>query len=68
MTDQLPLWVWDLLADLIDEDLVHGKLFENAGGTYVPYAWCPAIPLARIPDEMLRVAEYVAGYRRQVKK
>jgi hypothetical protein len=39
MTEELSRWVWDLLADLIDEERVHPKLYFTAGPTegYRPY-------------------------------
>jgi len=63
--DELPVWVWNLLADLVDEDAIHPPLFTFHGA---PYEWCPLVALNRIPDEILRVAEHIAKYRREVNR
>jgi hypothetical protein len=67
---ELPRWVWDLLADLIDEEDVHPKLyaemFVTASGKHemVPYDWCPTAALARVPADIRGGARIIAGYRR----
>jgi len=66
---ELPTWVWDLLADLVDEDAVHPvpPWYDRYDDKLVQWDWCPAVALKRVPDDMLRVAEYIANYRREVK-
>lgn len=68
MTD-LPRWVWDLLADLLDEEDVHPKLYHQPGGANgpVPYDWCLAKPLAGVPKDVLDHAKAIAAYRAQVR-
>jgi hypothetical protein len=67
---ELPRWVWDLLADLIDEEDVHPKLyaemFVTASGKHemVPYDWCPSSALAHVPADIRGAARIIAGYRR----
>ena len=66
---ELPTWIWDLLADLVDEDAVHPKLYQFEAGakpSFRPWDWCPAVALARVPEDMLRIAEHIAKYRREV--
>lgn len=64
----LPRWVWDLVADLLDEEDVHPKLYFTSGGFvgYRQYDWCPAKPLERVPDDVKAHAAVVASYRHRV--
>lgn len=64
-TADLPSWVWDLIADLVDEDDIHPPLFTATG---VQYDWCPLKTLNCIPDDALRIATHIAKYRRQVRQ
>lgn len=70
MSDQqLPVWVWDLLADLVDEEDTHPSLYwqnPNSDVTWTPWEWCPSKALDRVPPELLRVASHIANYRRAV--
>lgn len=65
----LPPWVWDLVADLLDEEDLHPKLFHEAFVTsagkhkMVRYEWCPSMPLARVPDDVKVTARVIASYR-----
>lgn len=72
VTGALPSWVWDLLADLIDEEDVHPVLYRESLGLdpprYRQYGWCPKLALERVPAETLRVARYIAGYRQSAKE
>ena len=63
---ELPVWVWDLLADLVDEDAMHPKLYYYTTASIQPYNWCVADTLKRVPKDMLHVAEHIAQYRREV--
>jgi len=59
----LPKWVWDLIADLEDEEDVHPKLYVDTVNGYVRYDWCPAKPLERVPDDVRSHAQVIAAYR-----
>jgi hypothetical protein len=62
----LPRWVWDLLADLIVEDDTHPTLYFTSGGFqgHRQYDWCPNVVLEKIPTDVLSAARVIAGYRR----
>jgi hypothetical protein len=66
----LPRWVWDLVADLLDEEDVHPKLcaeiFQQPSGSHemVRYDWCPSTPLERVPDDVKAAARVLTEYRR----
>lgn len=65
----LPNWVLDLVADLLDEEDNHPKLladmYVTAAGKHqvVQYSWCPAVPLKRVPDDVMTAARAIQGYR-----
>lgn len=63
--NDLPNWVYDLVADLLDEEDLHPKLYFTSGAFegYRRYDWCPAKPLARVPDEVKTAARVIQGYR-----
>jgi hypothetical protein len=61
----LPRWVWDLLADLIVEDDAHPTLYFTSGAFegYAQYEWCPNVVLEKIPKDVRAAARVIAGYR-----
>lgn len=69
MAEQVANWVLDLVADLLDEEDVHPKLYHEAfvtafgGHKMVRYDWCPAKPLERVPADVKAAAAVVARYR-----
>jgi hypothetical protein len=67
MTAGLPKWVWDILADLIEEEDMHPKLFFTSGGFegYRQYEWCPNRVLVKVPPEVRDAAAVIAAYRQQ---
>jgi hypothetical protein len=71
VSTDLPRWVWDLLADLLDEEDTHPAYYIEAyvmsKGKHelVRHDWCPATPLARVPQDVLNHARVIAGYRQQ---
>lgn len=70
MAEQVANWVLDLVADLLEEEDLHPKLYHEAFVTsagkheMVRYDWCPSTPLARVPDDVKDAARVVAQYRR----
>lgn len=62
----LPKWVWDLVADLEDEEDLHPKLFADTANGYVRYDWCPAKALKRVPDDIRSAARVIAAYRQVI--
>ncbi len=58
-----PKWVLDLIADLIDEEDIHPKLYADTINGYVRWPWCPALPLARVPADVMTAAKAIAAYR-----
>jgi hypothetical protein len=62
----LPNWVLDLVADLLDEEDTHPPLFRRAIGSdgYVRYEWCPANALVRVPNEAKVAAQVIQRHRR----
>jgi hypothetical protein len=65
MSTALPRWVWDLIADLEDQEDIHPRLLVNAAGGPVPYDWCPAASLAHVPADVRAQARVIADYRRK---
>jgi len=67
----LPNWVLDLVADLLEEEDVHPKylaeMYDMATGKHIikPYPWCPAKPLQRVPDDVKLLARTVRAYQMQ---
>lgn len=61
-----PPWVWDLLADLVDEEREHPKLYFTSGAFegYAEYRWCPKVVLDKVPVDVRLAAEVIAEYRR----
>lgn len=65
----LPKWVYDLLADLIDEEDMHPKLYADlynmAAGKHqmTPYGWCPKVVLDKVPADVMVEARAIAQYR-----
>lgn len=61
----LPLWCWDLLADLVDQEHTHPKLYrQTTGNQYVEHDWCPQVALDRLPPAVRSAAEVIARYRK----
>lgn len=66
---ELPPWVWDLVADLLEEEDQHPKLFFEAYSVAAgqhqmeQYDWCPAQLLARVPDDVKATARVISSYR-----
>lgn len=67
--NDLPNWVLDLVADLLDEEDAHSKLYIEAWQAssgrheFVRYDWCPAKPLERVPADVRTAADTVRKYR-----
>lgn len=62
----LPKWVWDLVADLEDEEDIHPTLYREGLGadTYTRWDWCPEKALQRVSAEVRAQARVIAAYRR----
>jgi hypothetical protein len=60
----LPRWVWDLLADLIIEEDNH-RLYAQLAGTSIfqRYDWCPNVVLEKVPKDVRAAARVIAGYQ-----
>jgi hypothetical protein len=58
---ELPRWVWEIVADLLDEEDVHPKLFNEDG---VLLDWCPRVVLEKVPPGVRQAADAVRTYRR----
>lgn len=67
MTSDLPKWLWDILADLLDEEDVHPRLYFTSGAFegYRQYDWCPKNILDKVPDDVRANANAIRAYRRQ---
>lgn len=61
---ELPKWVWDLIADLLDQEDSHPKLLFRSGEDYKQWDWCPCIALDKVPDHVKATARIIAAYRR----
>jgi hypothetical protein len=63
---ELPRWVWEIVADLLDQEDEHPKLYFTSGAFegYRQYDWCPQAVLAKVPLEVRQGAEAVRSYRR----
>lgn len=63
----LPKWVLDLLADLLDEEELHPTLYFTSGAFegYARYEWCPNVVLEKVPAEARAAARVVQSYRRE---
>ncbi len=62
--EQLPKWIYDLVLDLINQELVHPQLLYTSGafeGTRL-YDWCPCTALKKVPAEVVEKARAIAGY------
>jgi hypothetical protein len=63
---ELPRWVWEIVADLLDEEDEHPRLFFTSGAFegYRQYGWCAQAVLAKVPPEVRAGAEAIRSYRR----
>jgi hypothetical protein len=70
MSAPLPNWVYDVVLDLLNEEDTHKayqvEVFNIAAGRHelAQHNWCPAMPLALVPDDVKMVARTLARYRR----
>jgi hypothetical protein len=68
VSQSLPLWVWDLVMCLQQEEDVHPVYFQQlatAKDEFVRADWCAGIALALVPDEVRAAALTIADYRAQ---
>lgn len=68
---ELPNWVYDVVMNLLDEEDAHAKymveVYSMAEGKHVlkQHDWCPAAPLALVPDDVKAHAVTMTRYREQ---
>jgi hypothetical protein len=65
---ELPKWVYDLIADLLDEEVRHpadGYWMQRYDGQYLRWDWCPRVALGRVPVEIQVTARVIAAYRHE---
>ena len=71
MDKELPLWVWDLVIGLLEQEDIHPRLYmqkpagKGLGYNYEPSSWCAGVPLNQVPAEIRAQAEAIRQYKRQ---
>lgn len=70
MSKELPLWVWDMIIGLLEQEDIHPKLYmqkpagKAMGYDYEPANWCAGVPLNQVPVEIRGQAQAIREYKR----
>lgn len=64
MTDELPIWVWDMVIELEHQRDVHPQLLHQSGtmAKPEPYDWCSCALLDKVPADVLAHAQAIRAY------
>jgi hypothetical protein len=64
---EFPRWAWEIVADLLDQEDEHPKLYFTSGAFegYRQYDWCPQTVLTKVPPEVRQAAKAIRSYRRR---
>jgi hypothetical protein len=67
MTDELPIWVWDMVIELEHQRDVHPQLLHQSGtmAKPEPYDWCSCALLDKVPADVLAHACRPSGHTRR---